>query len=65
MWEMRHWCGSFLYIACDFLGERLAAALGLKAAKYQYAIDHYYHQQKVKPAFFRKNIKILSVVGGK
>lgn len=37
-----------LNTACDFLGERLAAALGLNAAKYQYAIDLYDHNQKVK-----------------
>lgn len=33
--------------ACDFLGERLAGALGLSAAKYQYAIDRYQHDHKV------------------
>lgn len=43
---------TFLYVslqtqACDFLGERLAGALGLNAAKYQYAIDQYHHDRKV------------------
>ncbi|CAG12998.1 unnamed protein product [Tetraodon nigroviridis] len=40
--------GRVSLLTCDFLGERLAAALGLKAAKYQYAIDLYYHKQKTK-----------------
>ncbi|XP_068610180.1 meprin A subunit alpha [Brachionichthys hirsutus] len=38
-------CG---HSTCDFLGERLAAALGLNAAKYQYAIDQYHHDHKMK-----------------
>lgn len=37
----------FHILACDFLGERLAGALGLNAAKYQYAIDQYQHDHKV------------------
>uniref|UniRef100_A0A3B5KQJ7 Uncharacterized protein n=1 Tax=Xiphophorus couchianus TaxID=32473 RepID=A0A3B5KQJ7_9TELE len=37
----------FLKPACDFLGERLAGALGLNGAKYQYAVDRYYREQKV------------------
>ena len=37
----------FPNLACDFLGERLAGALGLKAAKYQYAIDQYDRDHKV------------------
>uniref|UniRef100_A0A3B3VNW0 Uncharacterized protein n=1 Tax=Poecilia latipinna TaxID=48699 RepID=A0A3B3VNW0_9TELE len=32
----------FLKPACDFLGKRLAGALGLNGAKYQYAVDRYY-----------------------
>ncbi|XP_056621288.1 protein FAM177B [Triplophysa dalaica] len=33
---------------CDFFGEKMAALLGLNAAKYQYAIDqhHRHHQNK-------------------
>ncbi|XP_029705588.1 protein FAM177A1-like [Takifugu rubripes] len=38
--------GRVSLLTCDFLGERLAAALGLNAAKYQYAIDLYDHNQK-------------------
>ncbi|XP_034436042.1 protein FAM177A1 [Hippoglossus hippoglossus] len=32
--------------ACDFLGERLASALGLNAPKYQSLIDQYQHDHK-------------------
>ncbi|KAK2856560.1 hypothetical protein Q5P01_005295 [Channa striata] len=38
--------GRFSLMTCDFLGERLAGALGLNAAKYQYAIDQYHHDNK-------------------
>ncbi|KAL3980073.1 KRAB domain-containing zinc finger protein [Sarotherodon galilaeus] len=38
--------GRFSLLACDFLGERLAGALGLSAAKYQYAIDRYQRDHK-------------------
>ncbi|KAM6992207.1 protein FAM177A1 [Tautogolabrus adspersus] len=38
--------GRISLITCDFLGERLAGALGLNAAKYQYAIDHHHHDHK-------------------
>ncbi|KAM9356475.1 protein FAM177A1 isoform 1-T5 [Pholidichthys leucotaenia] len=40
--------GRISLLACDFLGERLAGALGLNAAKYQYAVDQYHrhHQHK-------------------
>ena len=38
---------SFSKPACDFLGGRLAGALGLNAAKYQYAIDQYHRDLKV------------------
>lgn len=38
----------FLKSACDFLGETLAGILGLNAAKYQYAIDQYHRDHKVK-----------------
>uniref|UniRef100_A0A3P9Q521 Uncharacterized protein n=1 Tax=Poecilia reticulata TaxID=8081 RepID=A0A3P9Q521_POERE len=37
----------FLKPACDFLGKRLAGVLGLNGAKYQYAVDRYYREQKV------------------
>ncbi|XP_056261335.1 protein FAM177A1 isoform X2 [Seriola aureovittata] len=38
--------GRISLLTCDFLGERLAGALGLNAAKYQYAIDQYQHDHK-------------------
>ncbi|XP_030578060.1 protein FAM177A1 [Archocentrus centrarchus] len=38
--------GRFSLLACDFLGERLAGAFGLSAAKYQYAIDRYHRDHK-------------------
>lgn len=38
--------GRISLLTCDFLGERLAAALGLTAAKYQYAIDQYHRDHK-------------------
>ncbi|XP_073349228.1 uncharacterized protein [Pagrus major] len=38
--------GRISLLTCDFLGERLAGALGLKAAKYQYAIDQYHRDHK-------------------
>ncbi|XP_026196559.1 protein FAM177A1 isoform X2 [Anabas testudineus] len=40
--------GRVSLLTCDFLGERLAGALGLNAAKYQYAIDQYHHDRKRK-----------------
>lgn len=40
--------GRISLLACDFLGERLAGALGLNAAKYQYAVDQYHRDQKKK-----------------
>lgn len=39
--------GRLSLLVCDFLGERLAGALGLNDAKYQYAIDQ--HQRGKKP----------------
>ncbi|XP_029352832.1 protein FAM177A1 [Echeneis naucrates] len=38
--------GRVSLLTCDFLGERLAGALGLNTAKYQYAIDQYKHDHK-------------------
>lgn len=35
-------------LTCDFLGGRLAGALGLNAAKYQYAIDQHHRDLKRK-----------------
>ncbi|KAJ8270032.1 hypothetical protein GJAV_G00109560 [Gymnothorax javanicus] len=32
--------------ACDYLGEKLASALGISLPKYQYAIDEYYKEKK-------------------
>ncbi|KAJ4929494.1 hypothetical protein JOQ06_005101 [Pogonophryne albipinna] len=40
--------GRISLLTCDFLGERLAGALGLKAAKYQYAIDQHHRDHKTK-----------------
>ncbi|XP_007530299.1 protein FAM177A1 isoform X2 [Erinaceus europaeus] len=31
---------------CDFLGEKIASALGISTPKYQYAIDEYYRMKK-------------------
>ncbi|XP_014883837.1 protein FAM177A1 [Poecilia latipinna] len=39
--------GRMSLLACDFLGKRLAGALGLNGAKYQYAVDRYYREQKI------------------
>ncbi|XP_059212519.1 protein FAM177A1 [Centropristis striata] len=38
--------GRVSLLTCDFLGERLAGALGLNAAKYQYAIDQHHRDHK-------------------
>lgn len=38
--------GRMSLFTCDFLGERLAGALGLKDAKYQYAIDQHRRAHK-------------------
>ncbi|KAM4522541.1 protein FAM177B [Odontesthes bonariensis] len=38
--------GRISLLTCDFLGERLAGALGLNEAKYQYAIDQYHREHK-------------------
>lgn len=38
--------GRLSLLVCDFLGERLAGALGLNDAKYQYAIDQHQRQNK-------------------
>ncbi|XP_026174695.1 protein FAM177A1 [Mastacembelus armatus] len=38
--------GRISLLTCDFLGERLAGAVGLNAAKHQYAIDQYYRDHK-------------------
>ncbi|XP_069559158.1 protein FAM177B [Brachyistius frenatus] len=38
--------GRISLLTCDFLGARLAGALGLNAAKYQYAIDQHYRDHK-------------------
>ncbi|XP_061098063.1 protein FAM177A1-like isoform X2 [Conger conger] len=32
--------------ACDYLGEKMATALGIAVPKYQYAIDEYYREKK-------------------
>lgn len=39
-------------LVCDFLGEKIASALGISTPKYQYAIDEYYRMKKeVCPLF--------------
>ncbi|KAM6905840.1 uncharacterized protein PEZ65_017171 isoform 2-T2 [Lycodopsis pacificus] len=38
--------GRIALLTCDFLGERLAGALGMNAAKYQYAIDQHHRDHK-------------------
>ncbi|XP_040919738.1 protein FAM177A1 [Toxotes jaculatrix] len=38
--------GRISLMTCDFLGERLAGALGLNVAKYQYAIDQHQRDHK-------------------
>lgn len=38
--------GRLSLLVCDFLGERLAGALGLNDAKYQYAIDQHQRGRK-------------------
>ncbi|XP_062293244.1 protein FAM177B isoform X1 [Scomber scombrus] len=38
--------GRVSLLICDFLGERTAGALGLNAAKYQYAVDQYQRDNK-------------------
>ncbi|XP_034755721.1 protein FAM177A1 isoform X2 [Etheostoma cragini] len=38
--------GRISLLTCDFLGERLAGALGLNAAKYQYAIDQHHRDHQ-------------------
>lgn len=38
--------GRVSLLICDFLGERTAGALGLNAAKYQYAVDQYQRDHK-------------------
>ncbi|XP_053737544.1 protein FAM177B [Synchiropus splendidus] len=40
--------GRMSLLTCDFVGERLTGALGLTAAKYQYAIDQHDREQQAK-----------------
>ncbi|KAL2099277.1 hypothetical protein ACEWY4_005757 [Coilia grayii] len=42
MWRM----ATSTVSVCDYLGERLAALLGITSPKYQYAIDEYYRMKK-------------------
>lgn len=42
MWRM----ATSTISVCDYLGERLAALLGITSPKYQYAIDEYYRMRK-------------------
>ncbi|XP_049446640.1 meprin A, alpha (PABA peptide hydrolase), tandem duplicate 1 isoform X2 [Epinephelus fuscoguttatus] len=48
--------GRISLLTCDFLGERLAGALGLTAAKYQYAIDQHHRNQKRKSSKATDNL---------
>lgn len=59
--------GRMSLLACDFLGERLAGALGLNTAKYQYAIDQYHREHKVTsddPKDKAENIYLSPRLGG-
>ncbi|XP_078130824.1 protein FAM177A1 isoform X2 [Sander vitreus] len=49
--------GRISLLACDFLGERLAGALGLNAAKYQYAIDQHHRDHKTTSSKATDNLK--------
>ncbi|KAF1376299.1 hypothetical protein PFLUV_G00210070 [Perca fluviatilis] len=49
--------GRISLLTCDFLGERLAGALGLNAAKYQYAIDQHHRDHKTTSSKARDNLK--------
>ncbi|KAK5853310.1 hypothetical protein PBY51_007108 [Eleginops maclovinus] len=48
--------GRISLLTCDFLGERLAGVLGLKAAKYQYAIDQHHRDNKTKGSGASENL---------
>lgn len=37
---------TFVFLVCDFLGEKIASVLGISTPKYQYAIDEYYRMKK-------------------
>ena len=37
---------TFIFLVCDFLGEKIASVLGISTPKYQYAIDEYYRMKK-------------------
>ncbi|XP_070782148.1 protein FAM177A1 isoform X2 [Enoplosus armatus] len=48
--------GRISLLTCDFLGERLAGALGLNAAKYQYAIDQHHRDHKTTSSQATDNV---------
>ncbi|XP_041814061.1 protein FAM177A1 [Chelmon rostratus] len=48
--------GRISLLTCDFLGERLAGALGLNAAKYQYAIDQHHRNNKTMSSQTTENL---------
>ncbi|KAM3603085.1 uncharacterized protein V6R79_016233 [Siganus canaliculatus] len=48
--------GRISLLTCDFLGERLAGALGLNTAKYQYAIDQYHRDHKTNSSQTADNL---------
>lgn len=54
----------FFYLACDYLGERMASLFGITSAKYQYAIDEYYRIKKevwgIKKYFFMLHLSVLA-----
>ncbi|XP_070843438.1 protein FAM177B [Chaetodon trifascialis] len=49
--------GRISLLTCDFLGERLAGALGLNAAKYQYAIDQHHRDHKTTGSKTTDNLR--------
>ncbi|KAM9840760.1 protein FAM177B [Aulostomus maculatus] len=49
--------GRLSLLTCDFIGERLACALGLTAAKYQYAIDQHQRDQQTTSSQTTNSLK--------
>ncbi|XP_075939778.1 uncharacterized protein LOC142941665 [Anarhichas minor] len=49
--------GRIALLTCDFLGERLAGALGMNAAKYQYAIDQHHRDHKTTSSQAKDNLR--------
>ncbi|XP_076844259.1 protein FAM177A1 [Brachyhypopomus gauderio] len=65
-WRQHSWCWARQAVlksfqTCDFLGGKLAGLLGLSLAKYQYAIDEYDRNHKIK---MEKDQTLLTDAGG-